>query len=191
MAEIPTLSENRIQIKTKADFEVMFKTHYSALCSYAHGFLKDPDAAEEVVQEVMFRIWTGRASLVIETSLGSYLFRAVRNGCMNVLKHLNIREEYKSFRKREMGETQRSKEDEMIASELEQKIREAIDHLPVERRKVFILSRYDGLTYGQIAEKLGLSVKTVENQMGKALKSLREDLSDYLPWVVLFFWKIF
>jgi RNA polymerase sigma-70 factor (ECF subfamily) len=191
MAEIPTLSENRIQIKTRADFEVMFKTHYSALCSYAHGFLKDPDAAEEVVQEVMFRVWTGRESIVIETSLRSYLFRAVRNGCMNVLKHLNIREEYKSFREREMGETQRSKEDEMIVSELEQKIREAIDHLPVERRKVFILSRYDGLTYGQIAEKLGLSVKTVENQMGKALKSLREELSDYLPWVALFFWKIF
>lgn len=191
MAEIPTLSENRIQIKTRADFEVMFKTHYSALCSYAHGFLKDPDAAEEVVQEMMFRIWTGRESLVIETSLRSYLFRAVRNGCMNVLKHLNIREEYKSFRESEMGETQRSNEDEMIVSELEQKIREAIDHLPVERRKVFILSRYDGLTYGQIAEKLGLSVKTVENQMGKALKSLREELSDYLPWVALFFWKIF
>lgn len=191
MAEIPTLSENRIQIKTRADFEVMYKTHYSALCSYAHGFLKDPDAAEEVVQEMMFRIWTGRESLVIETSLRSYLFRAVRNGCMNVLKHLNIREEYKSFREREMGETQRSNEDEMIVSELEQKIREAIDHLPVERRKVFILSRYDGLTYGQIAEKLGLSVKTVENQMGKALKSLREELSDYLPWVALFFWKIF
>ena len=191
MEEIATLSENRIQIKTKADFEVMFKTHYSDLCSYAHGFLKDPDAAEEVVQEVMFRIWTRRASLTIETSLRSYLFRAVRNGCLNVLKHLNIREEYKSFREREMEENQCSTEDEMIISELEQKIRVAIDHLPVERRKVFILSRYDGLTYGQIAEKLGLSVKTAENQMGKALKSLREDLSDYLPWVALFFWKIF
>ncbi|MEI7501104.1 MAG: RNA polymerase sigma-70 factor [Bacteroidota bacterium] len=191
MAEFPTLSENWIQIKTKADFELMFKAHYSALCSYAHGFLKDPDAAEEVVQEVMFRVWTGRESIVIETSLRSYLFRAVRNGCMNVLKHLNIREEYKSFREREMGETQRSKEDEMIVSELEQKIREAIDRLPFERRKVFILSRYDGLTYGQIAEKLGLSVKTVENQMGKALKTLREELSEYLPWLVLFFWKIF
>ena len=79
----------------------------------------------------------------------------------------------------------------MIVAELEQKIREAIDHLPLERRKVFILSRYEGLTYIQIAGKLGISVKTVENQMGKALKSLREELSDYLPFLILFLFDWF
>jgi len=79
----------------------------------------------------------------------------------------------------------------MIISELEVRIREAIDRLPVERRKVFILSRYDGMSYNQIAEKLGISVKTVENQMGKALKTLREELSDYLPWLFLFFFDLF
>lgn len=182
-----TILENPLQIKTRADFETLFKTHYSLLCSYANGFLKDVDASEEVVQEVMFRIWTGRESLIIETSMQSYLFRAVRNGCMNVIKHQGIRDNYRAFREKERIEFQRSQEDEMIVTELEQKIREAIDKLPSERRKVFILSRYDGLTYGQIAEKLDISVKTVENQMGKALKSLRVELSDYLPWLVVFF----
>ncbi len=179
--------EEPIQIKTRADFETLFKSHYSLLCSYANSFLKEVDASEEVVQEVMYRIWTGRESLVIDTSMRSYLFRAVRNGCMNVIKHQGIRDNYRTSRENERPEFQRSQEDEMIVTELEQKIREAIDNLPPERRKVFILSRYDGLTYGQIAEKLGISVKTVENQMGKALKSLREELSDYLPWLVVFF----
>jgi len=139
----------------------------------------------------MFRIWTNRDSLSITASMQSYLFRAVRNGCMNVMKHMDVREEYRAFREREMQDSQRSHEDELIISELEQKIRTAIDGLPLERRKVFIMSRYEGLTYIQIAGKLNISVKTVENQMGKALKTLREDLSDYLPWLILFFYDLF
>jgi RNA polymerase sigma-70 factor, ECF subfamily len=174
-------------IKTPADFEHLFNSHYSSLCSYANHFLKDIDASEEVVQEVMFKIWVNRKSLIINTTVRSYLFRAVRNGCMNVLKHIDIKEDFKAFKERESQEGQRSGEDEMIITELEQKIREVIDRLPLERRKVFIMSRYDGLTYIQIAEKLGISVKTVENQMGKALKTLRIELSDYLPWLILFF----
>jgi len=189
--ETATPSEKTIRITTPVEFEALFRAHYSVLCSYANHFLKDIDAAEEVVQEVMLRIWTNRESLIIGTSMKSYLFRAVRNGCMNVLKHLNIREDYRSYKERETGENQRSQEDEMIMAELELKIRRAIDHLPLERRKVFILSRYEGLTYSQIAAKLGISVKTVENQMGKALKSLREELSDYLPLLLLFFYDWF
>jgi len=75
----------------------------------------------------------------------------------------------------------------MMVSELEIRIREAIDALPMERRRVFVMSRYDGMTYQQIAEKLGISVKTVENQMGKALKFLREELAEYLPFLLLLF----
>jgi RNA polymerase sigma-70 factor, ECF subfamily len=179
--------EHPSQIRTRCDFEILFKAHYSSLCSYANHFLKDLDASEEVVQEVMFKIWVNRESLMITSSMKSYLFRAVRNGCMNVLKHLDIREEYKTREEQDRHENQHSGEDEMIVSELEQKIREAIDRLPLERRKVFILSRYEGLTYNQIAEKSGISVKTVENQMGKALKTLRQELSEYLPWLILFF----
>jgi RNA polymerase sigma-70 factor, ECF subfamily len=184
----PVITEEQsFRINSRSDFETLFKAHYSSLCSYANHFLKDIDASEEVVQEVMLKIWVNRESLVFSSSIRSYLFRAVRNGCMNVLKHMDIREEYKAFRERETKESQRSKEDEMIVSELELKIRKAIDRLPMERRKVFIMSRYDGLTYSQIAGKLGISVKTVENQMGKALKTLREELSEYLPWLILFF----
>ena len=187
----PINTKKSLLITSRTDFEMLFRNHYSALCSYANQFLKDVDAAEEVVQEVMLRIWTNRDSLVVDISIKSYLFRAVRNGCMNVLKHVKVREEYKAWREHQGDESHLSKEDEMIASELEQRIREAIDKLPMERRKVFIMSRYDGLTYSQIADKLNISVKTVENQMGKALKTLRLDLADYLPWLMLFFWDWF
>ena len=181
-----TTAEHSIRrIRTKADFEILFTTHYSNLCSYANGFLKDLDASEEIVQEVMVKIWMNREDLKIKTSIESYIFRAVRNGSLNLLKHVNIREEYKSYKERENESSQLSFEDEMISTELERKIRQAIDQLPLERRKIFIMSRYDGLTYNQIAVKLDLSVKTVENQMGKALKFLREELSDYLPWLLL------
>ncbi len=173
------------RIRSKADFELLFTTHYSNLCSYANGFLKDLDASEEIVQEVMVKIWMNREELKINTSIESYIFRAVRNGSLNLLKHVNIREEYKSFKERENQSLQHSLEDEMISTELEGKIRQAIDQLPLERRKIFIMSRYNGLTYNQIASKLDISVKTVENQMGKALKFLREELADYLPWFLL------
>ena len=180
-----------VRITDKQSFEAVFRAHYSMLCSYAGNFLKDSDASEEVVQEVMYRLWVHRESMVITTSIKSYLFRAVRNGCLNVLKHMDVRQEYKTWRTREHENTLAEPEDDLIVSELQQKIREAIDRLPMERRKVFIMSRYDGLSYAEIADKLSISPKTVENQMGKALKYLREELAEYLPWLILFFFDIF
>ncbi|MCB2197701.1 MAG: RNA polymerase sigma-70 factor [Bacteroidetes bacterium] len=188
MAE--TIAHKSIKIETKQDFEELFNSHYSNLCAYANNFLKDVDASEEVVQEVLFKLWTNRESIIITSSVHSYLFRAVRNASLNVLKHVNIREDYKIQHEYERDD-ELSSEDEMIVSELDQKIRAAIDQLPMERKKVFILSRYDGLKYKEIADKLNISVSTVENQMVKALKYLREELKDYLPWIILFFGNLF
>ena len=185
-----TITHKGFKIETKSDFEELFNTHYSNLCAYANNFLKDVDASEEVVQEVLFKLWTNKDTIIITTSIQSYLFRAVRNASLNVLKHVNIREDYKLHHEYEM-QNEQSSEDEMIVSELEQKIREAIDQLPVERKKVFIMSRDEGLKYKEIAEKLNISVSTVENQMVKALKYLRNELADYLPWLILFFSDIF
>lgn len=178
------------KIETKQDFEILFNTYYNNLCAYANNFLKDVDAAEEVAQEVLFKVWTNRDSIVFTNSVQSYLFRAVRNASLNLLKHINIREDYKSQNEYEM-EPSLSSEDEMIVSELDVKIREAIDKLPMERKRVFIMSRYDGLKYAEIAQKLNISVSTVENQMVKALKFLREELIDYLPWIIIFFGNFF
>jgi RNA polymerase sigma-70 factor, ECF subfamily len=176
---------------TRPVFESLFKLHYAHLCAYAHNFLKDVEAAEEVVQEVLFKLWVNRETIDIDTSLQSYLFRAVRNTCLNHLKHNTIRNNYKVYAERQMEMQQHGHTDELIVSELEQKIRQTIEAMPLERRKIFIMSRYDNLKYKEIADKLGISVKTVENQMGSALKFLRDELKDYLPWVLLFFGNFF
>ena len=185
-----TITHKDFKIESKLDFEKLFNNHYSNLCAYANNFLKDVDASEEVVQEVLFKLWTNRQNLIISSSIQSYLFKSVRNASLNVLKHVNIREDYKVQNEYER-ESELSSEDEMIVSELDQKIRATIDLLPIERKKVFILSRYDGLKYKEIAEKLNISVSTVENQMVKALKFLRNELKDYLPWIIIFFSDLF
>jgi len=153
--------------------------------------LKDTDTSEEIVQEVMFKIWVNRNSLQITGPIRNYLMRAVRNSCLNFLKHLDVCKDHRAWYETMDKESGPSPEEIMIVSELEQKIRNAIDDLPLERRKIFILNRYDRLSYTEIAEKLDISIKTVENQMGKALKTLRNDLSEYLPLIVLFFFDIF
>jgi RNA polymerase sigma-70 factor (ECF subfamily) len=188
--EIATLKSTR-KIENKAQFEELFNSNYSNLCAYANNFLKDVPASEEVVQEVLFKLWVNRDSIEVKTSFQSYLFRAVRNGCLNVLKHVDIRDNYKKHNERTIKQKEFNVDDNIIATELEQKIREAVDKLPLERRKIFVMSRYDELSYKEIAGKLNISVKTVENQIGRALKTLRDELSDYLPWITLFFYEFF
>ena len=149
-------------------------------------FLNDLDAAEEVVQNLFVKFWENRAVTKITSSVRSYLFRSVRNSCLNFIKHMKIEETYKQYNEEQRKSGTISAEDEFEGSELEMHIRKAIDQLPPERKKVFIMSRFEGLKYREIAEKSGISIKTVENQMGKAIKFLRHELSDYTNFIILF-----
>jgi len=187
----PNIATQAPAITDIADFEKLFKTHYSRLCSYANLFLNDPDAAEDVVQEVFFKLWKNRDEIIISTTVKSYLFRAVRNGCMNVIDHISVREAYKILNDEDMKHSEGNPVDETIVSELEERIREPIDLLPPERRRIFIMSRFDGLKYREIADQLNISVKTVENQMYQALRFLRDRLVDYLPLLLLVFKGLF
>ena len=163
------------------EFEELFRKHYSELCAHANKYLNDVDAAEETVQSLFVKLWEGREELQIEKSPRAYLYTAVRNACYNQIRHIKIREEYKAHNKREMDETSYSVDDDYQAEELNEKIRRAIDALPEGRRRIFILSRFEGLKYREIADRLKISVKTVENQMGSAIKHLKNDLAEYLP----------
>jgi RNA polymerase sigma-70 factor (ECF subfamily) len=180
----------QIRIDSKEQFEEIFNLHYSDMCSYANLYLKDLDASEEVVQNVFFKLWVNREKIHIKTSIDSYLFRAVKNASLNTLKHVDIREEYKIHNQYEIDQDELEEEEDFSRSDMEKLIRKTIDKLPFDRRRIFIMSRYEGLKYKEIAEELGISVKTVENQISRSLKFLKQELADYIPLLIIFFNEI-
>lgn len=169
----------------RAAFEALFRLHYRPLCAFAMGYLKDMDKAEDLVQDLFFRLWLDRGKVQVTTSMKAYLYASVRNRCFNALKSgakVRALNEEVDDRMDEDGRTE-DEHAERIA-----RVQAAIEALPEERRKVFKLSRYEGLKYHEIAACLGISVKTVENQMGSALKFLREELKDLVPLLPWLFW---
>lgn len=159
-------------------FEALFRSYYPGLCQYATRLLNDAQMAEETVQELFVRLWEKRSRNVIETSVKNYLFRSVKNQCLNYIKHNQIK---LAYAQKVLAEAETSSsEDHEAEAELIRKIEESIASLPDKRREIFRLNRQEGLKYREIAEKLNISVKTVETQMGLALKSLREKLRDFL-----------
>lgn len=169
----------------RAAFEALFRAHYRPLCAFAVGYLKDMDKAEDLVQDLFFRLWLDRAKVNVTTSVKAYLFASVRNRCLNALKAGAKGRALNEEADDRLDEEERSEDEhaERIA-----RVQAAIEALPEERRKVFKLSRYEGLKYHEIASRLGISVKTVENQMGSALKFLRQELKDLVPLLPWLFW---
>jgi RNA polymerase sigma-70 factor (ECF subfamily) len=166
-------------------FEMLFRTYYQPLCNYAYTFVQNRDEAEEIVQSTFLSVWEKRENLEIRTAIKPYLYAMVRNACLNVLKHEKIKQQHAAV---ELAVAEKSVESvtrTVMASELETRIYEAMEKLPQQCRLIFKLSRFEELKYSEIAEQLDLSVKTVENQMGKALKIMREQLKDYLPLLIV------
>ncbi len=165
---------------------MLFKTYYKSLCQYAYSFLNDKDEAEEVVQATFIGVWDKRNSIEIQTSMKSYLYRMVRNACLNVIKHVKVKKAHANYTMAGGEPTHEEVSQSVLSMELEQKIYEAMKALPQQCRTVFQLSRFEELKYSEIADQLDISVKTVENHMGKALKIMRTQLKDYLPLLLIF-----
>jgi RNA polymerase sigma-70 factor (family 1) len=159
-------------------FESLFRSSYVSLVRYAKTLLKDHDNAEEIVQDLFCRIWKDREKIKIESSFNGYLFRAVHNRCLHYIEHSRIVEkhaEQMSFRQQESPE---SPSDILNYKELQAKIASILEKLPERCGKIFCMNRFEGLKYNEIAEKLSVSVKTVEANMGKALKEFRKELTE-------------
>jgi len=168
----------------EGSFERLFREHFSALMGFARKILGDEDDAREVVQGVFIRLWERREELDLGTSLKSYLFTSVHNRSLN---HLRDRKKFSDFEMPEVA-MQWDVSEQIESMELEDKIRKVIATLPEKCRQVFEMNRFGGLKYGEIAKKMDISVKTVENQMSKALKILRKELAHYLAlllWLLM------
>ncbi len=180
---------HRIRSGDKQVFEDLFRMYYKPLCGYAQTILKDLDEAEEAVQNLFFNLWSRRESLEINISVKSYLYRATHNDCLNRIKHGKVKLAYSQEVKAMAGGTVNG-EESIHARELHKRIGTAVSELPEQCGMVFKLSRFENLKYQEIAERLDISVKTVENHMGKALKLLREKLKDYLPGLLWLWWFV-
>jgi RNA polymerase sigma-70 factor (family 1) len=168
-------------------FEQLFRTYYERLCHYADSLLKDEDEAEEMVQTVFLSIWEKRADLDITLSLKAYLYRAVHNHCLNRIKHYQVRQAHQAYTLYHQPPGYEAVTDTLYGIELAERIEQAVSRLPEQCQVVFRMSRFEELKYQEIADRLGLSVKTIENQIGKALRILRSELADYLPgllWLI-------
>ena len=161
-------------------FNCIFYTYYKGLVLLANKFLMDRDKAKETVQGIFVKLWSDREQIKINTSLKTYLQKSVQNKCLDILKHKKIVLDYAGKTEWQHNVQTGNSEDLILYTELKEKLEFSINNLPENCREIFKLSRYEGLKYAEIAQKLNISVKTVEFQIGKALKRLRDDLKHFL-----------
>jgi RNA polymerase sigma-70 factor (ECF subfamily) len=180
----PAHTPMSFNIGMAAQIEVAFKTHFRQLFAYAITMVKDDVVAEEMVQNVFYKLWKNKDQLEIGTSLNAYLYRSVYNECLNHMKHEQVKAAYQQYTATQMNHSNNAGE-HIRLKELQQRIDTALKDLPEQCRTIFQMSRFEELKYAEIASKLGLSIKTVENQMGKALKLMRVQLADYLPTILI------
>jgi len=176
-----------------ASFENVFKLHYKSLHAYAAVILKDADDAEEIVQQLFLKFWEKRELLSVQTSVKAYLYKCVYHDSLNYLKHQKVKRKYEDYTQQHMNTTFATGVDRLEATELQEQINLALNDLPEQCRTIFQMSRFEELKYREIADELGLSIKTVENQMGKALRIMRIKLADFLVLIIscLMYYKDF
>ena len=163
----------------QAAFDTIFRDYYGRLVGFAERMLRQRAIAEELGQDVLLELWKRRETLALEVSLRAYLFQAIRNRALNHLRREKVEKLGEPFAEMDTP-TSRNPQAEVMEAEIDAAVRDAVSTLPERCRQVFELSRVRGLRYAEIAEAMDISVKTVEVQMGKALKVLREALA---PWM--------
>lgn len=171
----------------RSAFKQLFAAHYQDVCRVIHRYIADPGITEDLAQEVFIRLWKKRHDISIETNLPAYLRRM---GVNEALAYLRKKTRFKAdeLPLHLPGKTAPSADEQSDLHELQDRIASALKKLPPRCRLVFELSRYEDLSNREIAEQLELSIKTVENQMTKALRMLRTELADYLGIALFLFW---
>ncbi len=161
----------------KLVFQQVFHQHYPMVCQTVFRFVRDQDAAKDIAQTVFIKFWEKRNQLNITSSLPAYLRRMAVNEAISAIR----KKERTTINQQSIPlPTIISTEEQYVGKELGEHVQLAIDQLPPRCREVFMLSRYEELSYKEIAARLDISIKTVENQMGKALRVLRDLLKAYL-----------
>ena len=166
-------------------YEILYKCYFPSLCLYSYGLIPDEELVKEIVNDVFLKIWDKRTEIDIQYGVKPYLFRCVHNACLDYIRLKKNQRKYRitdiSDEIRELADPDEEYIFKQIAlKKLEEDVTMSIDQLPERCREIFILSRYELLTYVEISEKLNISVNTVKTQISRALDSLRVSLKKYL-----------
>lgn len=170
--------QKRLGSDDPSALQELFQVHYSGVCHTLFRLVQDKHLSQDLAQNVFIRVWEKRTDIQVHTSWGAYLNQmAIREGLAHLrkVKRIDVREEIP-----DRADPQTA-EETLLHGDLNSHYQSALQTLPPQCRIVFQLSRQEGLTYPEIAREMGISSKTVENQMGKALRILREQLHDFLP----------
>ncbi len=175
----------RNSLFTQSDFELLFKTEFKGMCYFSMKYVKDLDTARNIVQEAFATLWEKKDAIDTEKSIKSYLSSIVYSRSLNYLR--DNKKFNKDLLENEGISIQGDYESDsrVLTMELKESIEAAIEELPEKCREIFILSRYEHKKYQEIADLLGISIKTVEAQMSKALQHMRSRLAPYLFWLLL------
>jgi RNA polymerase sigma-70 factor, ECF subfamily len=164
----------------KALFEASFYAHFEPLHRYACTLLRNPEQAQDVVQSTFVKWWEAGTAIQNLEEARKYLYTAVYNTSLNAIRNEKSQKARTEDYKLQLHEA-KTPTDALVVEELNNRINVSIDALPTQCKTIFCMSRFEGKTYGTIANELNLSIKTVETQMGKALRILREKLAGYVP----------
>ena len=165
-------------------YKQSFDKYFDSLYHYAFTIVKENDAAKDIVQAAFIKLWEKRNEVNLDTSAKAYLYTSVYNLSLNTIRNLKTREgHHQQLRPVEITNDVNSAEQK----EMRARINEAIEKLPGRCKEVFCKSRFEGKKYAEIAAEMDISIKTVEGQLGKALKILRETLSDLATVLVIYF----
>lgn len=160
-------------------FEDLFRTFYGELCNYAYQYFRDKGTAEEIVQDLFYKLWEKKEMLVIRSSIRSYLYKSVYNNSMMLIREKNVRKTTNTIPENSEMFAGHKPDEQLETRELERVVESTLSTMPKKVRRIFEMSRFEGLKYKEIADKLLISIKTVEANMGKALKLFRENLKEY------------
>jgi len=165
-------------------FDFIFRKYYKSLCTQALTYVSDLDIAQSLVQECFIKLWEKRSNASSIENIASYLTLMVRNQCIDYLRKSKSIGKLHNI---DVGDADNTTDNTVLFREFEEKLVVALASLPERSRIAFEYSRLDGLSYPQIAEKMGITVKAVEALVSRALKLLRVELKDYLPIVILLY----
>ena len=172
-------------------FQELFLRYYAQLVVFARKVVIDDDLARELVQDVIVNFYEKRKEIKIHSSLKAHLYQSVRNRCLNQIKHSQIRRDHHANIYINKKSEEAYVDDKLEETELEQKIFSIIQTLPGQCKKIFEMSRFEGVSNQEIADDLNLSKRTVETQISKALKVLRKNLAGYLEAWIVVLWMLF